>query len=100
MSFHQLCPIPDFPRFRPLSDAEERSMADAVAEQAAQVEATAEAVRARMEPADLSDVVMDDEAVRLLQMIRAGQMQEAGAEFVRLIEAHCTEVGEYEAGVK
>ena len=97
---HQLCPIPDFPRFRPLSDAEERSMADAVAEQAAQVEATAGAVRARMEPADLSDVVMDDEAVRLLQMIRAGQMQEAGAEFVRLIEAHCTEVGEYEAGVK
>ena len=92
----KICPAPESPRFRPLSDAEERSMADALAEQAAQAEATADAVRARITGADLGDIACSDD---LAALVRAGRIDDAGREFARLVAQHCKECGEYAAGV-
>jgi len=92
----QICPVPEFPRFRALSDAEERSMDAAIAEQAAQVEAVADAVRARITDLDLGDIACNDD---LADLVRAGRIDDAGREFSRLVAAYCTECGEYSAGV-
>lgn len=67
-----------------------RAPADPVGALAAEIERTADAVRARLTGLDLGDIACSDD---LAALVRAGRLDDAGREFARLVAQYCTEGG-------
>lgn len=74
-----------------------RAPADPEGSLAAEIESEAAKVQARIQVADLFEIVNSE---ALAEMVRAGKLDDAGREFARLVAAHCADAGAWLAGVQ